>query len=134
MFDEFLVISKKLKDRGINTYLQSPTQLVVAVEWPKSPNQGNSFWLSFLDNVWYIGTWTNRIYRMTQSRSLDDLCYDLLNSSPVAVYSIPKEIYQHYALVELSDRDVGDLFESLDKVEGKIADTSISAPRSDRKH
>lgn len=112
MASEYTHVRKRLGERGINTFLQSPTQLIVALEWPQSPYQGNSFWLTHWEENWYISTWTNRVYRVIQTENLEDICYDLLLSSPTAMYSIPDDILTRYALPELSDAEVDALFAS----------------------
>lgn len=123
MTSEYTHIGKRLSERGINSFLQSPTQLIVALEWPQSPYQGNSFWLTHWEEVWYISTWTSRIYRVIQTENLEDICHDLLLSSPTAMYSIPDDILTRYALTELLDAEVEALFASQHNKENPLDNT-----------
>ena len=43
---------------------------------------GNSFWISFDDDDWFIGTWGGRIYKIRDSQNIAGMSIEWLSSNP----------------------------------------------------
>src|SRR3954470_6568987 len=39
---------------------------------------GNSFWVSYLNNDWYLGTWGGWVYRLPETDRIAELCIEWL--------------------------------------------------------
>ena len=68
----------------------------------RHPNGQNSFWISTLNNSWYIGLWSGRVYIISNGSTSDyfKACTDLLKHEKIT-YSIDKRICELHRLTEV---------------------------------
>lgn len=100
-----------LNASAIQTYFQGPDQLVVSRQTgPVLPNAGNSFWVSHLEETWYIGTWVPTCYVVADQPRLIALCKEFVRFGDTAQAIVPGELVDRFGLTELFDAEVGRIF------------------------
>ncbi len=73
-------IIEGLRARSVCTYFQSEDQLVVSRQrGPVLPFNGNSFWLSNQQGVWYLSTWAPIAYEVAPETDLLSLCEEFVD-------------------------------------------------------
>ena len=84
--DPYIALTEALAAVGITGQRTRPDQLIVSAQrGPMWPNQGNSFWLSYNQGLWYLSTWLPACYRVPpdilarfQLQEIDDRQYERL--------------------------------------------------------
>jgi hypothetical protein len=106
-------IVEGLRARSVCTYFQSEDQLVVSRQrGPVLPFNGNSFWLSNQQGVWYLSTWAPIAYKVAPETDLLRLCEEFVNVGSCAQNEVPTHIVDRLGLTRLSVEAFEELFES----------------------
>jgi len=67
---------------------------------------GNSFWLTFLADNYYLGTWGGMLYCLPDSSRIVELCVEWLSREPQKTMAdFDKELANKYKLIETADDD-----------------------------
>ena len=94
---------KALEANGMTWKMQKHDQLIVSRQrgavWP---DRGNSFWLSYKDGTWYLGTWSPVGYRVPSDQDIVALCSACMMGDS-AMYCVPPEIVAQFHLQKLDD-------------------------------
>jgi hypothetical protein len=116
MLDTYEQLAAALAEVGIYCYLQSPDQLVVSDQLgPPWPNRGNSFWMTRATGVWHLFTWSSVGYFVPQIDDIASLCRACMAHGTNAMWEVPSDIVKQFALRELSEVDVEDIFARMAK-------------------
>ncbi|HYV28083.1 MAG TPA: hypothetical protein VFA77_11150, partial [Candidatus Eisenbacteria bacterium] len=91
--------------------------LVSAQDGPVWPDRGNSFWLSFQENTWYLSTWLPVCYRIPPSQDVIALCAACMKFGTSAMYRVPEEIVARFGLDEIDESEFERLFPTTDGIE-----------------
>jgi len=100
--DPYESLTRALAGIGLTGQLQNPDQLIISCqEGPVWPERGNSFWVSHKQGVWYLGTWLPVCYKLPTDKDIVDLCAACMSFGTSAMYRVPPEIIERFALQEL---------------------------------
>ncbi len=66
---------------------------------------GRSFWVTFINGIWYVATWGPYYYRLPNADQLLSVIRDHLSDS-ATMYDFSAEIKSRYGLVPLDDSEV----------------------------
>jgi hypothetical protein len=99
-------LSTALAAHEICCEFQAPGQMVVSNQsgaiWP---DRGNSFWVTQFDGAWYLFTWNSVGYAVPLESDLASLCRVCMERGTVAMYAVPPDIAQRFALRELDGEE-----------------------------
>src|SRR5690606_35757830 len=71
---------------------------------------GNSFWLTYLSESFYLGTWGGSLYRLPDGSQISKLCVEWLRHQPKETKAdFDDALKTKYGLIETSDFDFDDL-------------------------
>lgn len=97
-------LAAALAHHGIRCQFQAPGQMVVSNQsgaiWP---DRGNSFWVTQVDGAWYLFTWSEVGYAVPHTTDMAALCRACMEQGTAAMYAVPPNIVQWFALRELAD-------------------------------
>jgi hypothetical protein len=79
--------------------------LVISNANPALP-ASNSFWCTFKDARWYIGTWLPAIYQLPASLEISAACEHVFRSSTTAIYTIDRNLADRLSLRRLNDQEI----------------------------
>jgi hypothetical protein len=114
--NEYEALAETLAAHGIKCRYQSRDQMVISSQdGPVWPNRGNSFWVTRVDEAWYLFTWAPIGYRAPAKVDMESLCRGCMDSGNIAMWKVPADIVEQFGLVELSDDDVDLVFSKMDK-------------------
>lgn len=94
---------ESLRRSGAETSFRRPSQLVVSTGLPHFPNSTNSFWLTYQNGYWYLGTWAPLIYKIPRNEQLVELAMECLKLSDTAIASIPDHVIIKFGLRLMTD-------------------------------
>jgi hypothetical protein len=67
---------------------------------------GNSFWVTQLDNAWYLGTWGGWVYRLPEAARISELCVTWLTREPDETRAdFNESLKTDFRLQSVSDKD-----------------------------
>jgi hypothetical protein len=99
-----------LRASAVAACFQGPDQLVVSrQDGAVRPSDGNSFWVSHREGIWYLCTWAPTCYRVPREADLVSLCAEFAERAGSAQSRVPPSLVQRYRLVQLSSEDAGSL-------------------------
>ena len=114
--DSYEQLVAALASDGICCRFQSPDQLVVSAQagapWP---DRSNSFWVTRATGVWHLFTWTPIGYLVPHRSDMASVCRACMAHRTSAMYSVPPNIAQQFALRELSDDEAEAVFSQMAK-------------------
>jgi len=101
---------------GLTAQQTRPDQLVVSVQrGPVRPDRGNSFWLSFQRDAWYLSTWLPSCYLIPAGQYVVAVCSACMESGTSAMYRVPDKIAARFGLEQISDAEFESLFPESDE-------------------
>lgn len=102
--DVYVNLARALGPDGIRCQFQQPGQMVVSRQvGPIWPDRGNSFWVTQVDQRWYLFTWSPRGYLVPEAADMTELCRACMNSTDRAMGTVPDDIIESFALDPLTD-------------------------------
>jgi hypothetical protein len=79
---------------------------VCAKRRPGGGYTGNSFWVTQLDNAWYLGTWGGEVYRLPEPERISELCVTWLTREPDETRAdFDESLKTDFHLQSVSDED-----------------------------
>ena len=88
-----------LRNRGFQPYMNDRISLMVARHIPAFPDDGNCFFITRLDNDWFLSPMGGWLYTIPGSESPFQLCLDLLNASDSkTLFDVPEDLRTRYHL------------------------------------
>lgn len=103
-----LKLQAALAEKGLGSYMSSPTVLIVSGSEPAMPT-GNCFWVRRKNRTWYLGTWLPCGYELSKGMDIVEVCAKVFSSCETAIYSIAPDLAQELGLRRLTDEEL-DLF------------------------
>ena len=71
---------------------------------PEGGYTGNSFWLTFLEQSFYLGTWGGMLYRLPDGSRITELCVDwLTRESSKVLNDFNEALKLEYNLLEVTE-------------------------------
>jgi len=104
----------QLEAAGLKPYRHRKGQLVVTRTIPPLPS-GNSFWVTFRKNHWYLVTWAPKAYRLPKTLDIKELCLRCVAAERKGMDSLSQPILLQFQLEELSDSELDFLLRSKTK-------------------
>ena len=109
--DPYIALTKLLAAVGLTGQRNRPDQLIVtAQQGPVWPNKGNSFWLSYIQGLWYLSTWLPAYYRVPANQDVVGLCSACMAVEASAMSRVPADIVTRFQLQEIDERQYERLF------------------------
>ena len=103
--DSYDSLREALEKIGLNGQMQNREQLVISTQaGPAWPNRGNSFWLTYKKETWYLFTWLPVGYRIPTDQDVVALCSACMIGG-LAMYRVPSEIITRFKLQELTESE-----------------------------
>ncbi len=111
--DRYQELTTALVAAGLTGQLQGEDQLIVSCQnGPVWPNRGNSCWVSYKEDSWYLVTWSPVAYRVPPDQNIVALCSACMALGPLAMHKVPAEIITRFGLQELNQSDFRRIFPS----------------------
>ncbi len=111
MDNPYLQVIDGLTKHKIRAYFQNADQLVISwqtgLAWPEA---GNSCWISYKQNRWYICTWPPNCYLLPLSTDIVKLSAEFLARGNAAQSVVPLDLIEKYGLNLLDDAVASELF------------------------
>ena len=101
----YLELANRLKEKGIDCYMQGTDQLIVSNENPALPSS-NCFWAIKKDDDWYVGTWLPAAYHVPTEADIGNICEVIFRSSDKAIYTIDPDLASRMRLRRLDDDEI----------------------------
>ena len=106
MRQAYLRVAKRLASRSINAYFQAEDQLVISRQPdPAWANRGNSFWITYIEGQWYVGTWVPIHYKLPPNGDIVGLCAEFVDRGTAAQPTLPDDLISKYGLSHLTTEE-----------------------------
>ena len=104
-------LTEALSAIGLSGQQSRPDQLIVSAQHgPVWPDRGNSFWLSYQDQTWYMSTWSPVCYRIPPGQDIVALCSACMAAGTSAMYRVPEALVSYFGLEEIDESEFDRLF------------------------
>jgi hypothetical protein len=112
---EYAPLIDALVERSINASFQKDDQLVVSTQRGSAlPFSGNSFWVTYNGDRWYLCTWGPVCYELPASADCASLCADFVTRGRCAQTFVSRDLVQNYGLRQLEYDEFDRVFSSTD--------------------
>ena len=107
MFDEYADLRSVVESHGYCVTDRDDNVVCSSKEYGEGPH-GRSFWVAKRKDGWYIGTWGPRLYHLSESGRLIELCLGLLKGEGGAIARLDKETCEKFGLSEVPEDSLPD--------------------------